>query len=131
MIDVLLYAADVAAVTPELQQKLPAALTFDDSGNPTGYAVSKFPPIRTANQQSSLTLARLTDEEWQEFLAADIASLEVLASGVDPIGQVLDGEASKLAIYRSIWPESWTTIDSESGEVTVTNPPRFGGFAGG
>ena len=100
-------------------------------GNPTGYVVSKFPPMRTANQQSSLTLARLTDTEWQEFLAVGVTSLEVLASGVDPIGKVLNGDdTDKLAIYRSIWPTDWTYADAELGEVTVTNPPRFGGFAG-
>jgi hypothetical protein len=131
MIDVLLYAADVAAVMPELAAKLPQALTYDDNGNPTGYAVSKFPPVRTASQQQSLTLARLTDEEWQEFQAANITSLEVLASGVDPIGQVLSGgDANKLAIYRSIWPESWSYTDENGKTVTVQNVPRFGGFSG-
>jgi hypothetical protein len=130
-IDVLFYAPDVAAVIPELAEKLPQALTFDEEGNPTGYSVAKFPPIRTANQQSSLTLARLTDEEWSEFQAAEITSLTVLASGIDPIGQILTGEdADKRALYRSIWPEIWSATDENGEAVTVPNVPRFGGFSG-
>jgi hypothetical protein len=130
-VDVLFYAPDVAAVIPELAEKLPQALTFDEEGNPTGYSVAKFPPVRTANQQSSLTLARLTETEWQEFQDATIASLQVLASGVDPIGQILNGEdADKRALYRSLWPEIWSTTDEDGETVTVPNVPRFGGFAG-
>jgi hypothetical protein len=131
MIDVLLYAADVSAVMPELSEKLSAALMVDENGHFMGYCIPKFPPVRATNQQSSLTLARLTESEWQEFQAAGIVSLEVLAFGVDPIGQVLNGDdAGKLAIYRSIWPESWMYTDENGAAITVTNPLRFGGFAG-
>lgn len=133
MIDVLFYAPDPDAVIPELMQKLPEALRYDENGNPVDYAISRTPAKRKNGSGASLTLARLTDEEWQKFQAASITSLEVLASGVDPIGQVLalDMRYNALKHYREVWPETWTYKDTETGEeITVTNPDRFGSFSG-
>src|SRR5690554_2789594 len=133
MIDVLFYAPEPDAVIPELMQKLPEALRYDESGNPIDYAISRTPAKRKAGNGASLTLARLSDEEWQKFQNAGITTLEVLASGVDPVGQVLAmlPGADALAKYREVWPETWSYTDPDTGDVvTVNNPNRFGGFAG-
>lgn len=133
MIDVLFYAPDVDAVIPELMQKLPEALRYDENGNPVDYAISRTPAKRKQGNGASLTLARLTDEEWEKFQNAGITTLEVLASGVDPMGQVLalDMRYNALKYYREVWPETWSYIDPDTQEIiTVTNPDRFGGFAG-
>ena len=132
MIDVLFYAPDAEAVIPDLMKTLPAALVFDENGNPTGYSVSRTPARRKTNAAASLTLARLTDEEWALFQGANTNSLEVLASGTDPIGKVLSGnDAEALAKYREVWPETWQYNDPDTGhQVTVRNPDRFYVFSG-
>lgn len=114
--DLIAYCSDTAALVAELQTKLPHRVLIEDGS--ARYLVPKTQTVR--NGSETLALIRLTEDERQELLDAELSTLTILGSFEDVLA-----DEDKLAIYDRIYPRAPVTVDG----VTFTPPPLIGAFA--